>query len=77
MIENKIVRQLTEFILSNVFWYLFFSFLYFDMNPLNWWLTQSVWGRVIVVFIEATIIARIDKSEKLNKTKKNKEDEKI
>jgi hypothetical protein len=47
------------------------------MNPLNWWLTQSVWGRVIVVFIEATIIARIDKSEKLNKTKKNKEDEKI
>jgi hypothetical protein len=77
MIENKIVRQLTEFILSNVFWYLFFSFLYFDMDPSNWWLIQSVWGRIIIVFLEASIIHRIDRSEKLNKTKNNEEDEKI
>jgi len=62
--DNKPLRQIVEFLLSNLFWYLLFSFMYFDLNPLNWWLIQSVWGRLIVFLIEVSIVSRINRQEK-------------
>jgi len=44
--------QMTEFIVLNIFWYLIFSLIYWDINATNWWLTQNIWGRVILVLME-------------------------
>ena len=35
---------LTELVFKNLFWYLIFSAIYANINPMEWWLTQNVWG---------------------------------
>jgi len=47
---------LTELIFKNLFWFLIFSAIYANINPLEWWLTQNVWGRVLLVILELGII---------------------
>jgi len=49
-------QVLTELFFKNLFWYFIFSLIYFDSNPLNWWMFQSVWGRLIIVILELGII---------------------
>jgi hypothetical protein len=61
--ENKFIRQFVEFLLVNSFWYVLFSFIYFDPNPLNWWLLKNMWGRLIIFVLEASIIRNIKKEE--------------
>ncbi len=52
--ENKkpLGLMLSNFITTNVIWYLIFSLIYWNFNPLNWWLLTSVWGRVILIILE-------------------------
>ena len=47
---------LTELIFKNLFWFLIFSAIYANINPLEWWLTQNVWGRVLLVLLELGIL---------------------
>jgi hypothetical protein len=47
---------LTELIFKNLFWFLIFSAIYANINPLEWWLTQNVWGRVLLVILELGIL---------------------
>ena len=35
---------------------LVFSLIYFDFNPLNWWLVTSIWGRIILLILEYGVI---------------------
>lgn len=55
--ETPIGLSITQFIVANTIWYLIFSMIYWDFNLNNWWLTQSVWGRVILIFIEFIIFS--------------------
>ena len=48
--------KITEFLVFNFVWYSIFSLIYFDLNPLNWWLFTSIWGRVILIALEYGII---------------------
>jgi hypothetical protein len=59
---------LTELVLKNLFWYLIFSAIYANINPLEWWLTQNVWGRVLLVFLELAILTSTfsENEKKLN-----------
>ena len=50
---------LTELVFKNLFWYLIFSAIYANINPLEWWITQNVWGRVLLVFLELGILTSI------------------
>jgi len=47
---------LTELVFKNLFWYLIFSAIYANINPQEWWLTQNMWGRVLLVIIELGIL---------------------
>ena len=53
----------TELIFKNLFWYLVFSAIYASANPLEWWLTQNIWGRTILVILELGIISSIFTNE--------------
>ena len=47
---------LSELIFKNLFWFLIFSTISANINPLEWWLTQNVWGRVLLVILELGIL---------------------
>lgn len=52
--EKPLGLKITHFITTNVFWYLIFSLIYWNIDCREWWLTQSVWGRAIILFLELT-----------------------
>jgi hypothetical protein len=57
---------LISLILINLFYYSVGSFIYFDFNPMNWWLIKSHFGRLIIILIELpTIGSLIGKIEKM------------
>jgi hypothetical protein len=47
---------ITELVFKNLFWYLIFSAIYANINPQEWWLTQNMWGRVLLVVLELGIL---------------------
>ena len=53
----------TELIFKNLFWYLVFSAIYANTNPLEWWIVQNMWGRVMLVLLEFGIISSIFSDE--------------
>jgi len=73
--KEMIAPIILEFVLRNISVYLIFSLIYLDFNPLNWWLIQNVWGRVILLVIELSLLANIGRGietdiRKLNETDK-------
>ena len=54
--EKPLGLKITELMVFNFVWYSIFSLIYFDLNPLNWWLFTSIWGRVILIALEYGII---------------------
>jgi hypothetical protein len=52
--EKPLGLKITNFIVINIFWYLIFSLIYWNIDCRNWWLTQSVWGRTLIVILELT-----------------------
>ena len=54
--DNPAGLVLTELVFKNLFWFLIFSAVYANINPLDWWLTQNVWGRVLLVILELGIL---------------------
>lgn len=72
--DNKVFRQIVEFVLTNVVWYGVFALIYFDLNPLNWWLFQNLAGRVIVILLELVIYEKIKKQEEDLKNGKTDEE---
>jgi hypothetical protein len=54
--EKPLGLKITELIVFNFVWYSIFSLIYFDLNPFNWWLVTSIWGRIILILLEYGII---------------------
>jgi|688.fasta_scaffold172665_7 hypothetical protein len=54
--EKPLGLKITELIVFNFVWYSIFSLIYFDLNPFNWWLLTSIWGRVILIVLEYGMI---------------------
>jgi protein-S-isoprenylcysteine O-methyltransferase Ste14 len=74
MMDNKVFRQIVEFVLTNVVWYGVFALIYFDLNPLNWWLFQNLAGRIIIILLQLSIYFRIKKQEEDLKNGKTDEE---
>lgn len=72
--DNKVFRQIVEFVLTNVVWYGVFALIYFDLNPLNWWLFQNLTGRIIIILLQLSIYFRIKKQEEDLKNGKTDEE---
>ena len=53
--EKPLGLKITQFITTNIFWYLIFSMIYWSIDCTEWWLIKSVWGRVIIIFLELTL----------------------
>jgi hypothetical protein len=54
--EKPLGLKITNFITTNLIWYLIFSLIYWDYTFTNWWLIQNAWGRLILLFLEYSII---------------------
>jgi fumarate reductase subunit C len=52
----KKLRFFIAFFGLNIIIYLIYSFIVLDINPMNWYLFQSMIGRGIIVFIEIICI---------------------
>jgi hypothetical protein len=50
--DKPLGLKIIQFIVNNIFWYLIFSLIYFNIDCREWWLTQSVWGRASLVVLE-------------------------
>jgi len=46
------MKKLGAFISIHLIFYLLGSFIAWDLNPLNWWLLTSSFGRVLFLIIE-------------------------
>jgi hypothetical protein len=46
------MKTILWFIVSHLVLYVLGSFIAWDLNPLNWWLFTSSFGRVLFVIIE-------------------------
>ena len=66
--EKPLGLKITQFITTNIFWYLIFSMIYWNINCTEWWLIKSVWGRVIIIFLELTLYYSLFKESKNGKS---------
>jgi uncharacterized membrane protein len=66
--EKPLGLKITQFITTNIFWYLIFSMIYWNINCNEWWLIKSVWGRVIIIFLELTLYYSLFKERKNGKS---------
>jgi len=65
--EKPLGLKITHFITTNIFWYFIFSLIYWNIDCREWWLTQSVWGRVIIIFLELSLYYSAFKESKNGK----------
>jgi hypothetical protein len=55
--KDPIGLKITKFIVANVFWYLLFSIIYWNIDCREWWLVKGAWGRFLLVVLELLIYA--------------------
>ena len=49
-------KLLSKFISANILWYFILSFIHFDLNIMNWWAVNNVFGRILLTLLELSII---------------------
>ena len=47
---------LSRFISANILWYFILAFLHFELNIMNWWAVNNVFGRILLTLLELSII---------------------
>ncbi len=52
--EKPLGLKITQFIILNIFWYLIFSLIYWNIDCREWWLTQNSLGRALLIALELT-----------------------
>jgi hypothetical protein len=50
------MKKLVAFLLVHSIFYLIGSFISWDLNPLNWWVFTSWFGRVLFLFFEIYVV---------------------
>ena len=55
--KDPVGLNITKFIVANVFWYLVFSIIYWNIDCRDWWLVKGAWGRFLLVVLELLIYA--------------------
>lgn len=66
--EKPLGLKITQFIILNIFWYLIFSLIYWNINCTEWWLTQNSWGRALLIVLEITFYYSSFKESKNGKS---------
>ena len=49
-------KLISKFISANILWYFILSFIHFDLNIMNWWAVNNVFGRILLTLLELSII---------------------
>lgn len=49
-------KLLSKFISANILWYFILSFIHFNLNIMEWWAVNNVFGRILLTFLELSII---------------------
>jgi len=52
--EKPLGLKITQFLTTNIFWYLIFSLIYLNIDCREWWLVKSMWGRTVLILLELT-----------------------
>lgn len=47
---------LSKFISANILWYFILAFIHFELNIMNWWAINNIFGRVLLTLLELSII---------------------
>lgn len=50
------VKLISNFVSANILWYFILAFIHFDLNILDWWIIQNVFGRILLTLLELSII---------------------
>ena len=66
--EKPLGLKITQFITTNIFWYLIFSLIYWNIDCREWWLTQNSLGRACLVVLELTFYYSSFKESKNGKS---------
>lgn len=53
------MKNIVWVIVANLLVYLLGGFIVWDMNPMNWWLFNTIVGRVFFILIEFGIIKQV------------------
>ena len=49
-------KLLSKFLSANILWYFILSFIHFDLNIMNLWAVNNVFGRILLTLLELSII---------------------
>lgn len=49
-------KLISKFLSANILWYFILSFIHFDLNIMNWWAVNNVFGRILLTLLELSII---------------------
>ena len=49
-------KLISKFLSANILWYFILSFIHFDLNIMNWWVVNNVFGRILLTLLELSII---------------------
>lgn len=49
-------KLLSKFISANILWYFILAFIHFNLNIMEWWAVNNVFGRILLTFLELSII---------------------
>jgi len=49
-------KLISKFISANILWYFILAFIHFNLNILEWWAVNNVFGRILLTFLELSII---------------------
>lgn len=49
-------KVLLKFISANILWYFILAFIHFNLNIMEWWAVNNVFGRILLTLLELSII---------------------
>lgn len=47
---------LSKFLSANILWYFILAFIHFNLNIMEWWAINNVFGRILLTLLELSII---------------------
>lgn len=56
--KEPIWLKFIKFFLYNLVWYIIFSTIYWGLNPMDWWVIQSIWGRLLLIVLEFSLLEK-------------------
>ena len=62
--KHKSIRsKIIHFLFLNLFWYLIFGVIYWNFDCSDWELTQTIWGKLVLIFLEISFLYSVNETK--------------